>query len=581
MHGYFYFISQSRYAIFTKNRQGKKTLTINTYNIMKKFTILLILIFQAATILPQSKRLVLLEEFTNTGCNPCARFAPILDSLLFIRLGDVVSVKYHFNYPDSDDQFFLQDRDNLTTRANHYKITGVPSVFIDGIQESQSPKALSDAIDKYMATPEKMNMTLTSKNTDNNLKINVEFTPNENISSSDLALFVIVLEEEIRLDKPSPNGEYHYYNICRKILPNGNGQKLENDLEKGKTYKYDFDWEISGFFNEKELGLIAFIQDQTTNEVLHTVYSPRNAETPEAAKVILVQDTPDKICTPVFYSKIMFRNTGSNTITRANINVMVNGSIQTTPWEGNLKYLETMTINTEDFTDFELSDTNSNDVKIWISDINGTKSESEKYEMTFSNSAIVENTAQLSIFTDKKPEETTWKLYNSAGGLVDEGGPYTEPRHLYQEMLNIEKDDCYQIVFFDKGKDGICGEHGNGYFKLEQIKTDGKKKIIIQDDYDSESFIIQFKMMNATKSIEDKEYNETAISFGKNNDIIAKGITKDVKIEIFDITGCSIMTRTITCDGKYEVNNLMKGIYIMQYHIGEETHNLKIRINYY
>lgn len=548
---------------------------------MRKFTILLLLVFLAVPMLPQSKRLVLLEEFTNTGCGPCARFAPILDSLLFVRLGDVVSIKYHFNYPDPDDQFFLQDKDNLTTRANHYKITGVPSVFIDGTEEGQSPKALSDAIDKYMDMPEKMNMTLTSTNTDNNLKVNVEFTPDENISSSDLALFVIVLEEEIKLDKPSPNGEYHYYNMCRKILPNGNGQKLDSNLEKGKTYKYDFNWEISGFFNEKELGLIAFIQDQTTNEVLHTVYSPRNAETPEAAKVILVQDTPDKVCTPVFYSKIMFRNTGSNTITKANINVMVNGSTQTTPWEGNLKYLETTTINTEDFTDFELSDTENNNVKIWISDINGTNSESEKYEMSFSNSARVENTAQLSIFTDKKPEETTWKLYNSAGDLVDEGGPYSEPRHLYQEMLNIEKDDCYQIVFFDEGKDGICGEHGNGYFKLEQIKTDGKKKMIIQDDYDSESFIIQFKMVNATKSIEGKEYSEAIISFDKNNNIIAKGITKDVKIEIFDITGCPVMTKIIPTDGIYKVNNLLKGIYIMQYQIGEETHNIKIRINHY
>ena len=53
----------------------------------------------------QQKRLVLIEEFTNTGCGPCASWSPLLDSCINYRLGDCIAIKYHSGYPYNADEF--------------------------------------------------------------------------------------------------------------------------------------------------------------------------------------------------------------------------------------------------------------------------------------------------------------------------------------------------------------------------------------------------------------------------------------------------------------------------------------------
>ena len=82
---------------------------------MKKLTMILVLttILLGNVCNIQAKRLVLFEQFTNTACGPCAKFSPSCDSLLMVRLGDVVSIQYHFYYPAGNDPFYLQEMENL------------------------------------------------------------------------------------------------------------------------------------------------------------------------------------------------------------------------------------------------------------------------------------------------------------------------------------------------------------------------------------------------------------------------------------------------------------------------------------
>ena len=68
----------------------------------KKYTFLLLLLFVALHLSAQ-QHLVLIEEFTNTGCNPCASWSPELDQVIEDRLGECIAIKYHSGYPDSGD----------------------------------------------------------------------------------------------------------------------------------------------------------------------------------------------------------------------------------------------------------------------------------------------------------------------------------------------------------------------------------------------------------------------------------------------------------------------------------------------
>ena len=120
-------------------------------------------------------RLVLVEEFTNTGCNPCAAWSPELDSVINYRLGDCIAIKYHFNYPNREDKLYHYQPDVQQARADFYHVDGVPA----------------------------------------------NFTPYYNIENDNLRLYVAAIEEHIVADKPY-NGVHLDKKQCGVNIVNAN-----------------------------------------------------------------------------------------------------------------------------------------------------------------------------------------------------------------------------------------------------------------------------------------------------------------------------------------------------------------------
>ncbi len=544
---------------------------------MKKTIFLSIFIMLVAFIVkPQcasAKRLVLFEQFTNTGCAPCARFSPSCDSMLMVRLGDVVAIKYHSSYPSPQDPFYLNEKENLDIRSAFYQISGVPTCIVNGKMINSSVPAISNRIDEQMQAEQRLDMDVECNISEKTLTVDVDITPLQSLDNDNLRLFVCVVEEEINFSEPVPNGETEFRYILKKFLPDANGYNLGKLTDTTKAYNYEVSWGIEGFYDESQLAVVVFIQDIETKEVYETVYAPRSTSESEAAKIILVEDTPNKICSPLYTAKVMFRNIGYNNMTSANICIDINGDVQKTAWEGNLAYLESATITTPDFTEFALKEGNEpNNVKIYVSDINNTQARSVAYQQSFDNSAEALGAVQLTIFTDNKPEETTWKLYNSAGEVVQEGGPYSAKRTFIKEPLNAPVDDCYRLEFLDSGADGIVGENGNGYYKIEQI-NEGKRKMIAQGDYKSDRCHLFFRLKEASGLVD----------IVKNSQCVYNSVDKQLcvntespaTISVYDIMGHTVYARTL--EGYHEIDlSRLQGIYIINIVIDNQSYNQKI-----
>ena len=177
----------------------------------------------------------------------------------------------------------------------------------------------------------------------------------------------------------------------------------------------------------------------------------------------------------------------------------VNGTLKQYPWKGTLNYLERDTLAFDGFHDFTLSD-DENQVQLWFSDVNGTAAESNRIKSTFSNSLHARYSVQLKFYTDKKPDETTWKLYSSSGDVVCEGGPYSEPKKLYTENFFLTHDDCYLLEFLDAGNDGIKGDYGTGYYQLYQIDNAGTTQRLTQGNYDGAVHDVYFNLTEASST---------------------------------------------------------------------------------
>ncbi|MCR4914976.1 MAG: hypothetical protein K6A96_04400 [Prevotella sp.] len=465
---------------------------------MKRILILLIAISTVAMVKGQ-KRIVLVESFTNTGCGPSAGWAPILDSAIKKRLGDCIAIKYHTNYPSSDDEFYDYNQDAQQARQDFYQINGTPTTFVDG-QElfNRSFNFINTAINWcQQQNPVNYSLSVQKQLNNHRLTADVYLTPHQNTPSENIRLFVAVIQEHIEVTTPYPNGETEQNYTFRKMITPNMGYQFDEYLTIGNTYEYTGSWDIDVTNNNGRYGVVAFLQDITSREILVTAYSGPYAEEENHLSLIDVCDTPDEICQPEFFGKVIILNEGGNVITNAILNVNINGSLIQYPWIGQLDHFERDTVSFSDFCNFELNEEGQNEVYVWLSEINGNAYTSNTYSLQFENAVQATYGVRLQIYTDKKPEETTWRLYNSQGHVVRQGGPYHEARKYVNEDFDLRSDDCYQLKFLDSGGDGIKGANGNGFYKLIQIDADGNTTELTKGDYSGATHLVNFGLHNA------------------------------------------------------------------------------------
>ena len=83
-----------------------------------------------------------------------------------------------------------------------------------------------------------------------------------------------------------------------------------------------------------------------------------------------------------------------------------------------------------------------------------------------------DNEIQLTLNFDNYPEETTWEIRNSGGGLEASGGPYGSQPDGSTLVIDIcLTDGCYDFTIFDSYGDGICCGYGQGSYSLDDGGT--------------------------------------------------------------------------------------------------------------
>ena len=85
-----------------------------------------------------------------------------------------------------------------------------------------------------------------------------------------------------------------------------------------------------------------------------------------------------------------------------------------------------------------------------------------------------EHLFELELMTDFYPQETSWELRNADTNEIVETGrgygnsnenpDYKETETLFEESYCLESDQEYTFTIYDSYEDGLCCEHGEGYF---------------------------------------------------------------------------------------------------------------------
>jgi len=76
---------------------------------------------------------VMIEEFTQASCDPCANAAPNVDSVYANNAANSLLVRYHVNFPGRDCMDSVTLAPFVSTRLSYYSVSGVPDAKIDGV----------------------------------------------------------------------------------------------------------------------------------------------------------------------------------------------------------------------------------------------------------------------------------------------------------------------------------------------------------------------------------------------------------------------------------------------------------------
>jgi len=324
---------------------------------LKKLLFAFVALSLASSAIAQHQRRVMVEEFTNASCGPCASQNPGFNALLANNADIVTPLKVQVNFPGYDPMN-EQNPGEANTRRNYYSVSGVPHAVLNGAPlpndcngwtGSGAPACVSAAELTAAAnnlTPVTMSVSHSISATYDTIFVNVSVTSDAALTGT-LRLRVAVTEEEILFPTaPGSNGETEFSHVMRKMLPGADGTNT-GDFAAGETKTYTFAWKIGYAYNLNELAACAWLQNDATKEVWQSALSHPIGGIPDAGLQI---SAANKFACQVGYAPTFNLTNGSDApLTNANLRWRLgNGAWKNISWTGDLapNATESVTVDT-------------------------------------------------------------------------------------------------------------------------------------------------------------------------------------------------------------------------------------------
>lgn len=441
---------------FYKKIPMKKTLT---------FFAAIAFVFSAFT---QSQRMVLLEQFTQASCGPCASANPAIKNLLANNPDIITSIFYHTSWPGYDPMY-LHNTDDPNGRVTYYGVNAVPYSVLDGNYYNGSAGGWNiNTVNNRYSVPSPLEMSIYSYLSPDQTKYKVFMLvkATQNVSGN-LAAHLAVIEKLVQFTTPpGSNGETQFVNVLKKMLPSKNGTPLPA-MNAGEYLIFEGEWKHANVYSLPQLAVVGFVQNNANKEVFQAANSSSVPFTPlytNDVEVTHLRNIPQYNCMGAIQPVARIRNNGSANITSMQIAYQMNGGVPVEfLWSGNLAFLESAWIELPG-SEFNVMDNNTLDVT--VVSVNGI---ADEYEINntkthqIAKSLLVTSPVSLALKLDNNPQETTWELKNSQGTVLYSGGPYTQAGGFIIEQFQLGQTDCYRFFIYDSGGDGLVG---SGVYKL-------------------------------------------------------------------------------------------------------------------
>ncbi|MDQ3141770.1 MAG: Omp28-related outer membrane protein [Bacteroidota bacterium] len=325
------------------------------------FIVLVCFLINLNDVSAQAPRKVLVEQFTNASCAPCAASNPAFHAMLNTFGDNVVLLKYQCSFPGVDPMN-SQTGAEVAGRYNAYypavPTQGIPYCALDGNKYNGHIALLPSAtVANRLGATSPLEITVTHSLALVPKKDTISVTISvKNISTNDLAantfiLFAAITEKLVKFPSaPGTNGEFEFQSVMRKMLPNQNGTSLTDGLKAGESKDVTFKLAVQTYiYAYGQLGVVAFVQNKTTKEVLQAEESLPISLTGQYIDIEAVMNIKNKQdqCDNIISNEIIITNhsTTGDTIKTIDFVPVVNRANRTKQtWNGSLLPGETATV---------------------------------------------------------------------------------------------------------------------------------------------------------------------------------------------------------------------------------------------
>lgn len=436
---------------------------------MKKITTLAaVAAFGLTSLLAQTQRTILYEEFTGENCPPCASTNPWVDAAINPSFGNqILLLRYQTNIPSAPGagSLYADNSTESNARKTYYSVPFAPYARFNGIElqdpggtnhghailihQQYYPGIITDSA--IVNAPFGITVSHSFNATGDSITINATVTGAMTYNSSALLLQISLSESEIHFaTAPGTNGEKDFYHVMRKMIPNNLGTALQAAWTNGATQNFNFKIKIPTYIKDKsKIEIVGWVEESTSKRVHNAGYSAPQA-LPLDASVASI-DNQIIICNTTITPVTTITNPGATTLTSCLVNYKIDaGTVNTYTWTGSLATGATQQVTLPNLT----TTAGTHTLTIYTSAPNGsTDVNSGNDQKTMK--IIVQSTATPAPIVEGFVASTfppaNWAINNP------DGGTYTWKRSTAAGGYGTTMNSTY-IQFYNNANDGDIDE---------------------------------------------------------------------------------------------------------------------------
>jgi hypothetical protein len=224
----------------------------------------------------ERNRTILLEHFTNSADSASRSANVIINNMAAADPLDIVDLQYHTSFPGADP-FNAQEPYSPSSRLLYYGLQEVPYTILDGGNnysyrfDHKTRKLQWKPVRAESLQDAKFSISLYSELINNYIiYTTTRVTALHDMPSGEYTVHVGIVERKIT-GVTGSNGETEFENVVKTFLPSPAGSTLYRSWNSNDTDSVPNYWYLQNVYNQNELEVFSFIQDESTSEVYQAV----------------------------------------------------------------------------------------------------------------------------------------------------------------------------------------------------------------------------------------------------------------------------------------------------------------------